>query len=602
MFTPSSKALLLLAFILGSPLVQQGTVVEGCPYFRAQMTKEGTAGAESRQERTGARTKSSTRNLVGEKSQKVESQSKPKHDFFYARLVSQKAVPAFNEITLHELVSYGVPANETAGEIRYFDENSRTTSGFLNADPSVKVRGLDEAGAAAYTYMGQLLSHDLNLDETSTLGIVTDPDKLPNTNTPYLDLDTIYNLDGTEGYIVDGKFVLGSTKISTTGSTGARPNVYRDFPRDEDQQPIIADARNDDNQILSQFAVTLMMLHNKFYDDIDDFPISLDPSLHFELAKKETILTWQSIILTNFLPNVLDADILNQVSSVGYEFKLYKGAVEKKHGMPVEFSSAAYRLFHSRLAGGYRMNDGSGRISLFPGDGDSREDSLLGGKQLAAERVIDWRARWFGDHTNVQGAHMVDTLYSNTLLNLPIGPAGLPSDVVKIYCPENGDSKSSVSAKEQRKKDDSSYEECIALTGYSNEFENETASLAVLDLVRGYTHSLPGGIAMAAYVREELGGDSVDVLSMEWMRSNSFGLPMNYTHDDVPLIIYLGHESWADNNGKLVGKLGSLIIAETIYGLAKNTPEGTIVGTDWTSSITGRHEVEWLDVVDYIEW
>lgn len=59
----------------------------------------------------------------------------------------------------------------------------------------------------------------------------------------------------------------------------------------------------------------------------------------------------------------------------------------------------------------------------------------------------------------------------------------------------------------------------------------------------------------------------------------------------------LGHEAWAHNRGKL-------IIAETIYANARDTPEGLIVGSDsdWTSTITGTSAVSWLNATNYIEW
>ncbi|CAN0037946.1 unnamed protein product, partial [Sphacelaria rigidula] len=43
-----------------------------------------------------------------------------------------------------------------------------------------------------FTYLGQFLSHDMNQDATSTLGVPVDPFTLPNTNNPAVDLDTVY--------------------------------------------------------------------------------------------------------------------------------------------------------------------------------------------------------------------------------------------------------------------------------------------------------------------------------------------------------------------------------------------------------------------------
>lgn len=69
--------------------------------------------------------------------------------------------------------------------------------------------------------------------------------------------------------------------------------------------------------------------------------------------------------------------------------------------MPVEFSTAAFRLFHSRARGRYRINDGfdgsssdKPRARLF--DIGLDEPILLGGSTLPAEMIVDWD-RFFGD-------------------------------------------------------------------------------------------------------------------------------------------------------------------------------------------------------------
>ena len=150
-------------------------------------------------------------------------------------------------------------------------------------------------------------------------------------------------------------------------------------------------------------------------------------------------------------------------------------------------------------------------------------------------------------------------------------------------------------------------EECITLDGFSliddqdEIVEPETASMAVLDLVRGATVGLPGGIAMANHAKKTL-NMNIDVLKLQHMQHNEFGLPAGYDYDDVPLLVYLGHEAWAHNRGRYMGQLGSYIIAETIYANARDTPEGTIVGSDWKSTITGTSRVSWLEITKFVEW
>lgn len=99
-------------------------------------------------------------------------------------------------------------------------------------------------GVAGHTYLGQLLSHDLNLDLSSKLGVQVDPTTLPNFVTPLADLDTIYGIKAlnTEALIKDGKFLLG---LSESGQPV-------DYPRDENKVALIADQRNDNNKVIAQ--------------------------------------------------------------------------------------------------------------------------------------------------------------------------------------------------------------------------------------------------------------------------------------------------------------------------------------------------------------
>lgn len=89
----------------------------------------------------------------------------------------------------------------------------------------------------------------------------------------------------------------------------------------------------------------------------------------------------------DLLPELLDEDILDDIMSSSYKNVLYKGHIDGENGMPVEFSSAAWRLFHSRLASGYRLQGSGPRLLLFPGV--EGEWSLVGGQQLEAGQMTN---------------------------------------------------------------------------------------------------------------------------------------------------------------------------------------------------------------------
>lgn len=71
---------------------------------------------------------------------------------------------------------------------------------------------------------------------------------------------------------------------------------------------------------------------------------------------------------------------------------LYVGDDYNDQNMPVEFSTAAYRLFHSRSRTNYRLNSNT-RFRMF--DVGNNEPNLLGGSPLDPSMEITW-TRFFG--------------------------------------------------------------------------------------------------------------------------------------------------------------------------------------------------------------
>src|SRR6201990_2108611 len=59
--------------------------------------------------------------------------------------------------------------------------------------------------------------------------------------------------------------------------------------------------------------------------------------------------------------------------------------------MPVEFSVAAYRLGHSMIRPGYRLNDDDATLlPIFPVPSRGLPDGLTGFQHMAKNRGIDW--------------------------------------------------------------------------------------------------------------------------------------------------------------------------------------------------------------------
>mmetsp|Transcript_23655 Transcript_23655/g.75941 ORF Transcript_23655/g.75941 Transcript_23655/m.75941 type:complete len:276 (-) Transcript_23655:2094-2921(-) len=274
--------------------------------------------------------------------------------------------------------------------------------------------------------------------------------------------------------------------------------------------------------------------------------------------------------------------------------------------MPVEFSTGAYRLFHSRARGRYRLNpltDGSSgnpRARLFD-VGNDDEPILLGGSPLPDLLVVEWD-RFFGPTAQV--SRIMDMLYSRPIVRLPIGEAGSADEQIVVDCDPDDEPACPIDVEVPRVRD------------------VVVANLALLDLLRSQTHKNPGGVALANYFGapdDDCDEDQeeedecqhpprcpdVTVYSIKNMtEDNVFGLPANYiASDDVPLIWYLAHESIFEKNGTRLGNLGSRIVAEVVYGLIEESPVSISDGSAaFTSLITGTTDVSFLDLFQFIGW
>src|SRR5512145_830170 len=106
------------------------------------------------------------------------------------------------------------------------------------------------AQTAGTTFMGQFIDHDLTFDQTSALGVATEPANSPNTRDPRFDLDSVYGdgpRENLELYQPPRRRDEHPTKlrVESTDSSGH----FEDVPRKSDGTAIIADPRNDENMM-----------------------------------------------------------------------------------------------------------------------------------------------------------------------------------------------------------------------------------------------------------------------------------------------------------------------------------------------------------------
>jgi hypothetical protein len=245
----------------------------------------------------------------------------------------------------------------------------------------------EESGIPAlYTYFGQFIDHDITFDPMTTLTQHSDPDAITDFRTPALDLDNVYGRGpNDQPYMYDNngtKFLLGAQldKVELNSNP-------RDLQRNN-QDParaLIGDPRNDENSIVSQFQALMLRFHNHLVED--------KPGLSFPSLQQIVRWHYQWVIVHDFLPRLISKDVLDALKTHGhYDQKKLKFYHWKNNPfMPVEFSAATYRLGHSMVRPGYRLNDGDATLlPIFPVPEDGLLSGLTGFQAVAKTHAIDW--------------------------------------------------------------------------------------------------------------------------------------------------------------------------------------------------------------------
>jgi hypothetical protein len=277
----------------------------------------------------------------------------------------------------------------------------------------------EESGIPAlYTYFGQFVDHDITFDPMSSLIKHNDPNALVDFRNPALDMDNVYGRGpNDQPYMYDTPmtFLLGD-KIS-----GAHHSA-RDLPRNSKGRALIGDPRNDENSIVSQLQGLFLHFHNRL--------VSHHKGAMFSEIQQLMRFHYQYVILNDFLPRIVSAKVLEDLKTDGHydHSKLKYYHWKNDPFMPIEFSVAAYRLGHSMVRPGYRLNDSrDSLLAIFP---DRHSHGLTGFRPMGHNRAIDWGRfididdrSYDGNHAvrkrRLQFAYRLDTSLVNPLGHLP---------------------------------------------------------------------------------------------------------------------------------------------------------------------------------------
>lgn len=420
----------------------------------------------------------------------------------------------------------------------------------------------DSAIPAGFTYFGQFVDHDITFDRTAGIPDGSlDPQEIEQGRSPALELDSVYGRgpkDSPELYEADSmRLKLGTTTgRSLFGVTAQFPNDLPRRPADGTaaaKQAIIGDPRNDENLIVAQVHLAFLKFHNKVVAHLQSSGIA--PKKLFDEARRTVIQHYQSIVLHDFVPRLVDSDILAEISKRGRGTYYPQGCGSVgRMTMPVEFSVAAYRLGHSMIRGAYQWNRvfSSGGVANFTPPLNlffvfSQLSGDLGGEPtLPSDWIADWRRMFdFGEqpgdvrHPQLNFTRQLDTKLANSLKQLP---------------------------------------------EFANQEQEHLKSLAVRNLLRGRLVGLPtgqdvaGALGVPALTPEEVasGPQSAIILAQGFDKK-------------TPLWFYILKEAEIKQGGQRLGAVGTRIVAETFHGLVEGSDHSILKQPGWKPSLPAQH-------------
>lgn len=380
---------------------------------------------------------------------------------------------------------------------------------------------------AGYVYLGQFVAHDVTRLKAS--GSMVPVAELEQERTPALDLDSIYGTGFDDSRIAIDQ-ATGEMRIGEVVGPGGQRAVQGDLPRNADRTPRIGDDRNDENLFLAQLHVSFLKLHNFFLARLRKQSPRDSPRMLFEQARSQLILHYQHVVLYDLLETVLDPRVWHHVIGCNTG-TIWNPSPAEAPRMPIEFAAAAFRFGHSMVGLNYLVR-GSQRIDL-PGLFQMTGAGGFGGQAgLPQSHVVDWSLFFHSVHGRPP---------ANEALRIdPVVPVAFP---------------------------DGSF-------------------LAVKNLLSGNRSGLPDGqtlirhvastypfLASLVQLRELSANELNPVMKFKGTRGSHHARVLDEAGSHygfetcTPLWYYILAEAQAVHDGRCLGPLGSLIVAEVVRAL-----------------------------------
>jgi hypothetical protein len=369
--------------------------------------------------------------------------------------------------------------------------------------------------AAARPVFGQYLAHDLTADR-SPVTHHDDAELLRNARSARLDLEVLYG-DGPVG----NPYLYSRRDPARLLLSRSESGEEDDLPRNQEGIALAGDPRQDVHVLISQTHLAMIRAHNQLVDRLRADGVG-EADL-FGAARRALTWHYQYVVLHDYLPETIGAERAARLLERGPRHYRPEGTV----AIPLEFADAAYRFGHSQMRDRYQLQPGGPAYKLLP--------DLIGFRPTSAGRVVHWPL----------------------LLDVPGQPPAQRARVIDRYLP------------------DSLIHLPLEITGKVD--EEDEASLAVRDLLRGTATSLPSGEAVAQAVSETpLTPDEIGLASMGWPGG-------------TPLWYYILREAAVREHGERLGPVGALIVGEVLLGVLDGDPSSQrCVDPGWRPTLPGR--------------
>jgi hypothetical protein len=460
---------------------------------------------------------------------------------------------------------------------------------------------------AVFTFVGQFIDHDLTMNAVDLF--VDQTGATRNGSSPLIDLDSMYGPRSTGTGPTDkifdkhGKFRmdpvpgtagfdLQRTKMSLPA--GAITHLPPAFTAH------IFDSRNDENQLILQIHILLERVHNKLIDTNALGTAGMESQEVIATVRKEVVANWQTVVLQDYLPRVIEAntltDVLNQIRQVNFGNLKHKPLLDLASGalvvqMPHEWA-IGFRFGHSQLRPSYHLNaHGGADVKLFDNlTAQPGVDDLRGSVKLPPAHVIDWKEFYPDvrpeDTPNQARSLRIDGKVTPPVFNLP--ESAIP-DTIK-----------------------------------------EVGNLPQRNLIRGRSIGVVSGEELYDFYTTAAGGPPVMLhgskLTPAQVASDN-AVHHLFMHDadadgnavfKTPLWYYIIKEAELQGVDRTLGALGSRLVAEVVsgavfydmesvyfnaaYATAPDPHAGDPVpkAASWTSVITKSKEVTLRDLVNYV--